>query len=110
MTESLSLSSIFLLACLLVYPFQPQHLLQLYLSSMMFLTILMSTVILIQIDKNPSISILTGTKPEDTNWPQLLKRLGLLGGLPLISLLAGQFPEVRAFLSNWLGSIFKLLM
>lgn len=102
---------ILLLVTVSVYPFEPRRVLLFQLGGLISLGILTSTVVVLQIERNKILSHLAGTNPERITWHRtLISRMGLYAGLPIFSLLASQFPEVRQVLFDWIEPVFKVLL
>jgi hypothetical protein len=93
------------LVCLLLavpsYPFEPQHLLNLFVGALVLLAVVAVLVALAQMNRSELLSTLTDSvlKFDRTLFSPLLK----FGALPLISLIATQFPVIGDTIFSWVG-------
>ncbi len=64
--------------------------------------------IFVQMNRNEVLSTISGTDPNVVNWNfDFVEKLAVFGGLPLLSLLAAQFPEVARALLAVVEPIFR---
>jgi hypothetical protein len=61
----------------------------------------MAAVMIVQMDRNAFLSQLEDTSPGETDYWSAGKRLLGVGGIPLIAILASQFPAIERFLLSW---------
>jgi hypothetical protein len=99
---------IFLLLALSVYPFQPQ--LGIRLSLMMLLAGIVVVVgtVYAQMHRDTILSYITDTRPGELGadfWIQIITFVAL----PLLSLVASQFPEISSGLTTWIEPALKAL-
>jgi len=92
---------VFLLLGLQTYPFQGRHTIGSALTIVFSVLFMYSAVIFIQMDSNPLLSKLEHTTPGKTNYLEAAQRLINVGGIPLIAVLASQFPIIERFLIAW---------
>lgn len=99
-----------MLAALVTYPFQPQHFLSLLLWTFVLGTVGVTVMVFIQMNRNETLSRLARTEPGQVSFDRrFVSQIVIYGILPLLSLLAAQFPEVRGVAFSWLESILKTL-
>jgi hypothetical protein len=99
-----------MLFAIVTYPFQPQHFLGLVLWTMMLCAVALTVMVFVQMSRNETLSRIARTEPGKVNFDRrFLSQLVLYGVLPLLSLLAAQFPEVRGFAFSWFETILKTL-
>jgi hypothetical protein len=94
-----------------VYPFEPERVLRFIVGGLIAAGVVVTLVFVLQLEKQPLLSHLHGTRANEINWHRaFLQRLALYVGLPLLSLLTGQFPEVQRLLQQALEPAFKVLL
>ncbi len=99
-----------LLAAIITYPFQPQHFLMLVLWTLILGTVGPAVVVFFQMNRNGTLSRIAKTEPGKFSLDQrFFSQVVIYGVLPLLSLLAAQFPEVRGIAFSWVESILKTL-
>lgn len=99
---------IVLLGTLISYPFQPQHFLMLVMWVLILASVGLITWVLINMSRDEVLSRASHTSPGKVTYDrQFVSRVIVYGLLPLLSLLASQFPEVRGVAFSWLESILK---
>jgi hypothetical protein len=101
---SVVLGTLFL-AC---YPFEPHTFIRLCFFSVTGIGVATVAAVLIQMNRDPVLSRLTRTNIGEVTWdlPFLTNLLAIVG-IPLLTLLGSQFPEVRDFLFGWLAPLLK---
>jgi hypothetical protein len=93
------------------YPFEPRRVLAFYTGSLLLLGVAQAAVILVQMERDDMVSRVTGGDPNRFQWHRsLLGRLGLFVGLPLVSVLASQVPELRRLVLQGLEPLLKALL
>jgi hypothetical protein len=92
---------VFIVGSLNVYPFQPKATLRNLTIILLMAIVWVVVLVLTQIRRDATLSRITDTKPGQLGGDFWLKLLQF-GALPLLSLLAAQFPEVANFLFSWL--------
>ncbi len=98
-----------LLVAVVAYPFEPERMLSFYTGGLVALAVVVSLAFVVQAEKNPMLARLAGTQANQINWHRtLLQRLGLYAGLPLLSLLTSQLPELQRLLSQWVEPLAKV--
>jgi hypothetical protein len=100
----LALTTIFLAS----YPFEPASVVKVSFFVFMAASVLTIAAVLFQMNRNSTLSRMTQTTPGEVNWDiRLVLNLLLIAGVPLISVLSTQFPEVRSFLFSWISPMLK---
>ncbi len=83
------------------YPFQPQRLFNMYISILVLAGVVAVVVSFAQMNRNELLSKLTGTPMKFDS--TLLSPLLRYGALPLISLIATQFPGIGTAIFSWIN-------
>jgi len=99
---------IFILFSINSYPFQPQSVFRVLLVGLFFLIGAVVGSVYAQMHRDPTLSLLTDTKPGKLGIDFWIK-LAAFGAIPLVSLIASQFPEVNSFLFSWLQPALEAL-
>jgi len=90
-----------LLLSIAVYPFQGRQSLG-GLLSLVFLTLLVGVAVLMfQMDRDPILRRLDNPSGAVGNFLSVASNLIMVGGIPLLAVLASQFPSVADFFSSW---------
>lgn len=92
---------ILLLLALSVYPFQPQLGIRAWLMVLLGIIVAIVGMIYAQMHRDAVLSYITDTKPGELGsdfWVRIVSFVAL----PLLSLLASQFPEIGGTISSWL--------
>lgn len=93
------------------YPFEPHRVLTLYVGGLTLLGVLLTAMILFQMEKDDLIHQLSATGDGVLGrYRGLMGRLALFVGLPLLSVLASQVPVMRRLLFQWLEPVLKSLL
>jgi hypothetical protein len=101
-------SFVLTVAALNVYPFTSRRVIDLFALTI-FVTLSVGTIyMLVQMDHDTTLSRLTDTKP-DTIGKTFFIRLVSFGSLPLITMLATQFPSIRSLLFSWVEPALQAL-
>jgi len=89
------------------YPF-PAHDTLLWVSwSVLLATVAISLYVFISINRNPIISMFSGTDPGQFNWDNTFTlHLVVFAVIPILTLLGAQFPQALSGTVSWVGSIF----
>jgi hypothetical protein len=91
-----------------LYFVQPQSLIMSMISVWVTLVVLTLFVVYVSLDRDPIISAMGNRPANAVTWNWSLLRRGLAwGGLPLLSLLAAQYPEIGFWVSGVFGSVAK---
>ncbi len=99
-----------LLATLISYPFQPQRFLLLFMTALMLAGAGLAVMIVVQMNRSEVLSRVAKSEPGKLTVDRhFLSRVIVYAVLPLLSLLASQFPQVRGFAFSWLETILKTL-
>ena len=88
------------------YPFQPADQLLLFNWLIILTAVLLTVLMLIQINRNSIISLLTATDPGRVNWNrEFVMKLLIYGTVPILALVGAQFPEsLKNVISFFSGS------
>jgi hypothetical protein len=105
-----TLSVVMVVGAMITYPFQPQHYLLLVVWMLIIVTGPLTVFTLVQMNRDEVLSRLAKSEPGKVTWDRhFISQLVLYGVLPLLSLAATQFPEVRGMAFSWLESLVKTL-
>ena len=84
------------------YPFQPQRLLNMFVWGLVLVVVSGALYVSVQMNRSEVLSRMTGTPPNQVTVNRtLIRDLAIYGGLPLLSLLATQFPAIGGSLFSW---------
>lgn len=102
-TLAMSIAGVYvlLLLALSVYPFQPQLGIRAWLMVLLGIIVAVVGMIYAQMHRDSVLSYITDTKPGELGsdfWVRIVSFVAL----PLLSLLASQFPEIGGTISSWL--------
>lgn len=93
------------LAC---YPFEPHTFVRICFFGVAGAGIVVILTILVQLNRDPVLSRLTHTNAGEVTWDlPFLANLAAVVGIPLVTILGSQFPEVRDFLFGWLAPLLR---
>lgn len=99
-----------LLAALVSYPFQPQHFLMLFMWALMLAGVGLAVTVVVQMNRSEVLSRVAKVEPGKLTIDRhFLSRVVVYALLPLLSLIASQFPQVRGVAFSWLEAILKTL-
>jgi hypothetical protein len=84
-----------------VYPFEPHSTIQTTMVTLLFVMALVIGYVYAEMHREAILSRLTSTKVGELGWDFWLK-FASAAVIPVVSLVAGQFPEVNRFLFSWL--------
>ncbi len=94
-----------------IYPFEPQRVLFLYVWSLIAASAAIGLLVLVQMERDEVISWVSGTEPRKVGWDRgFIVRFVSYAGLPILALLANQFPQIRDVLFRWVEPITKLFL
>jgi len=89
------------------YPFQPHQLLLMFNTTVILAIVGMTFVVFVQMERETILSVLSDSQPGRVSLNRdFLARIAMHVGLPIISLLGAQFPEVSQQLFSWTSSFF----
>lgn len=108
---------LFLLVALLLstvlltsYPFYPKARVELVFLGLMVCAVTIVIAMMVQMNKNEVLSRISKSDPGRLNWDMtFVLNLVLFGVLPLLSLLATEFPGIRTFLGSWLEPLARAM-
>jgi hypothetical protein len=90
------------------YPFEPHTFVRLCFFAVTGIAMAAIVVVLVQMNRDGVLSRLTGTNGGELTWDvPFLTNLAAVVGIPLLTLLGSEFPEVREFLFGWLAPLLK---
>jgi hypothetical protein len=92
---------VFLIIGFKTYPFQGQHAISSILTIVFTIIFVFAAVLFVQMDSNELLSALERTTPGKANYLEAAVRLLSVGGVPLIAVVASQFPVFERFLLSW---------
>lgn len=105
-----TLGLLFWLLAFTSYPFQPQQFLGLFSSGLIVVVAPAVLWVFVQMNRNEVLSRLARSEPGKLTFDRrFVSQLLVYGLLPVLSLVAAQFPSVRGAAFSWLESILKLL-
>ena len=105
-----TVSILLLLGALFSYPFQPQRFMLIIVWAVIMVTAPLTIFSLIQMNRDQILSRIAKSEPGKVTWDRhFVSQLIIYGVLPLFSLIASLFPEVRGMAFSWLESILKIL-
>lgn len=98
------------LGALFSYPFQPQRFMLVIVWAVIMVTGPLTIFTLVQMNRDEILSRIAKSELGKVTWDRhFISQLIIYGVLPLFSLIASQFPEVRGVAFSWLESILKIL-
>jgi hypothetical protein len=98
-----------LLACL-SYPFQPQRMLMFLAWSSIGGVTIGSVIVFVQLEHDEVLSRLSKTRPGKVSWERgFILRVVVYVALPLLGLVAAEFPSVGRVLFSWVGPALRIL-
>jgi hypothetical protein len=92
---------VILLLSLKTYPFQGRHTIGSALTIVFSVLFFFSAIMFVQMDSNSLLSKLEHSTPGKADYFEAAQRLIGVGGIPLIAVLASQFPIIEHFLLGW---------
>ncbi len=93
---------VLLIVGLKTYPFEGQQALASVLTVIFTIIFVLAAVMVLQMDRNPLLSNLERTTPGKADLWQAAQRLLSIGGIPLVAILASQFPSIERFFFSWI--------
>ncbi|HNK44774.1 MAG TPA: hypothetical protein PKL17_08335, partial [Pseudomonadota bacterium] len=107
---NVTIGFVLLLLALIVYPFQPQRYLVLLSTVLLVMTVPTTMYVLAQMNRDEVLSRIAKSQPGKLTWDRaFISQIVIYGVLPLLSLIATQFPEVRGAAFSWLETALKTL-
>jgi hypothetical protein len=91
----------FLVLCIMSYPFQGRRILGALLSISFLVLLVLIGYLFVQMDKDGILSRLENSTEGKVSYGGVLSHVIRLGGIPLLAILASQFPEISDFLFSW---------
>jgi hypothetical protein len=89
------------------YPFQPHQLLLMFNTTVILAIVGVTFIVFVQMERETILSVLSDSEPGRVNLNRdFISRVAVYVGLPIISLLGAQFPEVAQQLFSWTSSFF----
>lgn len=90
------------------YPFEPKHTFDALMILLFLFLVAAVAFILAQMHRDPTLSLITDTKPGELDI-QFWIRLGSILAIPTLSLIGAQFPGIGSFLFSWLQPALQAL-
>jgi len=107
---NVTLGFVLLLLALITYPFQPQRYLVLLSTVLLVVTGPTTMYVLTQMNRDEVLSRIAKSQPGKLTWDRaFISQVVIYGVLPLLSLIATQFPEVRGAAFSWIETALKTL-
>jgi hypothetical protein len=107
---NVTIGFVLLLLALIVYPFQPQRYLVLLSTVLLVMTVPTTMYVLAQMNRDEVLSRIAKSQPGKLTWDRaFISQIVIYGVLPLLSLIATQFPEVRGAAFSWIETVLKTL-
>lgn len=105
-----TVSLLLVLGAIFTYPFQPQRFLLILVWVVILVTGPLTVLTLLQMNRDEVLSRIAKSEPGKVTWDRhFISQIVIYGVLPLFSLIASQFPEVRGAAFSWLESLLKTL-
>ncbi len=93
-----------MLGAVLSYPFQPMSPLLIFNWITIVTVVAITMLIFVQMNRNPTLSLLSGTQPGAVNWnSQFILQVLVHGLLPLLAITGAQFSDSLHELMGWIG-------
>ena len=93
-----------MLGAVLSYPFQPMSPLLIFNWFTIIGVVSITMLVFVQMNRNPTLSLLSGTKPGQLEWnSQFILQVVVHGVLPLLAITGAQFSEPLGELLKWVG-------
>ncbi len=107
---NVTIGFVLLLLALISYPFQPQRYLVLLSTVLLVVTGPATMYVLAQMNRDEVLSRIAKSPPGKLTWDRaFISQVVIYGALPLLSLIATQFPEVRGAAFSWIETALKTL-
>ena len=107
---NVTIGFVLLLLALIVYPFQPQRYLVLLSTVLLVVTGPGTMYVLAQMNRDSVLSRIAKSQPGKLTWDRaFISQVVIYGVVPLLSLIATQFPEVRGAAFSWIETALKIL-
>jgi hypothetical protein len=88
------------------YPFQPHQLLLMFNTTVILAIVGVTFVVFVQMERETILSVLSDSEPGRVSLNRdFISRIAVYVGLPVVSLLSAQFPEVAQQLFSWTSSL-----
>jgi hypothetical protein len=102
-------SPVLLLLAMVVYPFQPQHMLTMFIWLLVLAAVALCTWIFVQIDRDPFVSRVSNTTPNAVNFDVsfISSLMPLL--VPVAGLILTLVPDVAFFLRSILEPVARAI-
>ena len=101
----MTVALLLILVAMTIYPFEPQRVLTVYVSTLIALGASLSIWVVLQARKERLLGALEGN--TSSPWQVLAGRLGLYAGLPILSMVANRVPELRRIAADWLRPLLE---
>jgi hypothetical protein len=110
MAKALLISMVLMILFIGSYPFRPES--GIKLTALVVLTGAVASLVMVMLQANSDdvLSRIAKTDPGRMTWDaSFILNLAVVGGLPLLALLATEFPTVRDFMFGWVQPIARLI-
>jgi hypothetical protein len=106
----LTVSLLLLLFAVRSYPFQPGRLLMVLVWIVGLTVVSTSLILFVQLDRDEVLSRIGKTVPGQVSWDRtFVSRVFVYGALPLLGLVAAEFPAIGNALFSWLDPLLQVL-
>ena len=93
-----------MLGAVLSYPFQPMSPLLIFNWVTIVIVVTVTMLIFVQMNRNATLSLLSGTNPGELNWnSQFILQVLIHGLIPLLAITGAQFSDSLQEMISWLG-------
>jgi hypothetical protein len=106
-----TIAILLVLLSVISYPFQPQRMLMLLAWSLMGGVTAGSVIVFVQLERDEVLSRISKTKPGKISWERssFISHVVIYVALPLLGLIAAEFPSVGKVLFSWVGPALRIL-
>lgn len=99
-----TLGTLLMLGAVMSYPFQPMSPLLIFNWITIIAVVSLTMLIFVQMNRNPTLSLLSGTTPGELDWnSQFILQIAVHGLLPLLAITGVQFSDSLREMMTWLG-------
>jgi len=108
LTTTLTVGFLMLLMVMASYPFQPRRLLLTIQWGILLITVAGVMGVLVQMQRDPILSRLSGTQVGKVNWNrEFIGEIFKFGVVPVVGLLAAEFPQLGSSLFSWVEPLLR---
>jgi hypothetical protein len=103
-------SGFFVLFAVRTYAFEPKFIVSAGIWGILLVMIAVTIWVLIQIDRNPTLSVIGATTPGKVDFNlHFFSNLLTYGLIPLLGIIISQFPEIGGYAASWFNPILKVV-